>query len=59
MASRHGSSAPFTLERDHLRETRPRRVRHEVRDGLAVAATSIVASIGFVLVLTFAMRLAG
>lgn len=36
-----------------------RRVRDEVRAQMAVAATSVAASIGFVLVATLLMRLAG
>jgi hypothetical protein len=33
-------------------EIRPRRVRHEVRDGLAVMAFSAVVSVGLTLVIT-------
>jgi hypothetical protein len=36
-----------------------RRVREEVRDGLAVAMTSVAASVGLVLVATLLMRLVG
>jgi len=36
-----------------------RRVREEVRDGVAVAAASIAASVGLVLVATLLMRIAG
>jgi len=41
-------------------EHRPvRRVRDEVRDGVAVAVTSVTASVVLVLVATVVMRLAG
>ena len=41
-------------------EQRPlRRVREEVRDGVAVAVPSIAASVALVLVATVLMRLAG
>jgi hypothetical protein len=44
----------------HDRDQRPaRRVREEVRDGVAVAMTSVVASVALVLVATLLMRLAG
>jgi hypothetical protein len=46
-------------EKPDLDRAPVRRVREEVRDGIAVAATSVAASVLLVLVATVLMRLAG
>jgi len=48
-----------TLREPDLEHVPLRRVREEVRDGVAVAAASIAASVALVLVATLLMRLAG
>ena len=50
----------FDIASDRTRlEPRARRVREEVRDGIAVAAASVAASVALVLVATLLMKLAG
>jgi hypothetical protein len=44
---------------DTLRGHRPRRVRHEVRDGMAVVAFSATASTAVALLLLVLVRVAG
>jgi hypothetical protein len=42
-----------------VKRDRPRRVRDEVKDGVAVAVASMAASVALVLVATLLMKLAG
>ena len=49
----------IAAEHPDLEQPPLRRVREEVRDGFAVAMTSIAASVALVVVATLLMRLAG